>query len=417
MALSLNPGNDLNKPRQAAATVVNAVCEHKESLDIALAQHGASLKTTETGLFQEIAYGGVRWYLAYLTYINTQLKKPFKPKDRLLNAVLVTALYQLDYTQQAPHAVVNEAVNLAGTFKRKWAAGVINAVLRAYLRSREQQALNAQANWYIQSFPVWLHQQIKTQWPDDSDKILQASQARPPMTLRVNTQHQSVEAYLKTLKTADIEAIPCADSPVGVTLLKPVNVDKLPGFATGRVSVQDESAQLATLLLDLSAGQTVLDACAAPGGKSMHILETEPALDQLTVLDFPNRMARLRDNFKRAQLDANIVEGDLRSPDEWWDKQPFDRILLDAPCTGTGIIRRHPDIKFRRQAEDTQQFAAQQQHLLQSALEMLKPGGKLLYTTCSISAVENEQLISGFINHNSNQVVHLFYVFRIQFVC
>jgi 16S rRNA (cytosine967-C5)-methyltransferase len=213
----------------------------------------------------------------------------------------------------------------------------------------------------------------------------------------VNIRQHTPTEYLKLLADAGIKASPCEDSQTGITLAKPSVVNKIPGFDAGGVSVQDESAQLATPLLDLMPGQRVLDACAAPGGKSLHILEIEPALSELMVLDFAERMARLRENFKRSGQQATIVEGDLLEPDQWWDNKPFDRILLDAPCTGTGVIRRHPDIKARRQAESIKDFTARQRSLLASAWHMLKPGGKLLYTTCSILAAENEQCISQFV--------------------
>jgi 16S rRNA (cytosine967-C5)-methyltransferase len=387
----------LSKARQAAVAVVHAVCEQQQSLDLALEQHRDSIKDQETALYQEIAYGGVRWYLAYQAYLDTQLIKPFKAKDRIINTILVTALYQLDYTQQAPHAVVNEAVNLANAFRRKWASGVINAILRTYLRLQAKLPLPKQPNWLVQSFPAWLYEQIRLDWPEHIDEIIQASQAKPPLSIRVNIRQHTPAEYLQILVDAGIEANLCMDSQSGITLTKPISVNKLPGFEVGWVSIQDEAAQLAATLLDLAPKQRVLDACAAPGGKSMHILEAEPALTELTVLDFPERMARLRENFNRAGLQATIVEGNLLSADEWWTGKPFDRILLDAPCSGTGIIRRHPDIKFRRQAENIKQFSTQQLNLLRNALQMLKPGGKLLYTTCSILAAENEQCISQFV--------------------
>lgn len=387
----------MSNPREAAAAVVHAVCEQGISLDVALEQYSASLKANETSLFQEIAYGGVRWCLAYQNYLNTQLKKPFKAKDRIINAILITALYQLDYTQQAPHAIVNEAVSLASVFKRKWAAGVINAVLRTYLRVREEHALSESKYWIEQSFPGWLRDEIRQAWPDHTDQILQASQTKPPMTLRINTQYHTPADYLKILTDHNLQASLCKDSPVGIKLVKPVAINKLPGFDTGWLSIQDEAAQLAVTMMDLAPGQQVLDACAAPGGKSMHILDDEPAVKQLTVLDFADRMPRLRENFKRTDTQANIIEGDLLTPEKWWDGELFDRILLDAPCTGTGVIRRHPDIKLRRQAQNVLQFAANQHELLCSALGLLKPGGKLLYTTCSIFPAENEQCVSRFI--------------------
>ncbi|MCK5919318.1 MAG: hypothetical protein KAG66_00150, partial [Methylococcales bacterium] len=220
----------MSKARQAAVSVVHAVCEQGESLDLALEQHRNSIKDTEASLYQEIAYGGVRWYLAYQAYLDKQLKKPFKAKDRIINAILVTALYQLDYTQQAPHAVVNEAVSLASAFRRKWAAGVVNAVLRSYLRLRTEQPLPDQADWLRQSFPAWLYAQIEQDWPDHIAEIIQASQAKPPMSLRVNIGQHTPTEYLKILADAGIKASPCEDSQTGITLAKPSAVNILPGF-------------------------------------------------------------------------------------------------------------------------------------------------------------------------------------------
>ncbi len=387
----------MSNARQAAAMVVHAVAENGESLDAALAHHSISLQANEAALCQEIAYGGVRWYLAYSAYLDKQLKKPFKAKDSIISAILVTALYQLDFTRQAPHAVVHEAVDLTGKLNREWAAGVVNAILRKYMREQATRPQTKQSKWYQQSFPDWLYNEILKDWPEYIERIISAAQTKPPMTLRVNTKCQSRKDYLEILANTGIEAAPCVDSPVGIELNTPTTVSNLPGFDVGWVSIQDESAQLAVTMLDLAPGQNVLDACAAPGGKSMHILEHVTKLKQLTVLDFPKRMQPLRQNFSRAGLIANIVEGDLREPDKWWDGELYDRILLDAPCTGAGVIRRHPDIKLRRQAENVLQFAVNQQHFLANALDMLKPGGKLLYTTCSILKAENEHCVAQFV--------------------
>jgi len=366
------------------------VCEHGESLDTALATHARSLAARDIAFCRALSYGGVRWYLAYKSYLDERLKKPFKPKDRILYAVLITALYQLDDTQHAPHAVVNEAVALGKTYKRQWACGLINALLRAYIREFAQRPPENVAKWNRLAYPQWMVQQFEAAWPKQLDDILAASQAHPPMTLRVNTQKISVVAYLELLATHDIEATPCRDAARGITLARPIPVEQLPGFAEAQVSVQDESAQLAVEFLDLRPGHEVLDACAAPGGKSLYILEFEPAISGLSVLDFPDRLPRLRENFARAKQYAQIFEGNLLEAGTWSDGTKYDRILLDAPCTGTGVIRRHPDIKFRRQAENGLQFANNQLELLGHAWRLLKPGGKLLYTTCSILPAENE---------------------------
>ncbi len=385
-----------NSARQAAVRCVYAVCEAGDSLDDALSVHNTNLSREEKSFCQALSYGGVRWYLAYRKYLDSRLKKPFKPKDRILYAVLVTALYQLDDTRHAQHAIVNEAVALSKSFKRQWAAGLINAILRTYIREFETRPLNHSTQWVRQAYPEWMVQQFNDAWPEQIDVILAASQARPPMTLRVDTTQSSARAYLEVLDKQNIQAVLCQDAPQGITLTQPQSVETLPGFGTGLISVQDESAQLAAEVLDLLPGQQVLDACAAPGGKSLHILEIEPGIAGLSVLDFPDRLPRLRENFKRAQRQATIIEGDLLEAGNWSDGMLYDRILLDAPCTGTGIIRRHPDIKLRRQPENGLQFAKKQLELLRQAWRLLKPGGKLLYTTCSILPAENELCAAAF---------------------
>jgi 16S rRNA (cytosine967-C5)-methyltransferase len=396
---------DLSKAsaRQAATEIVYAVCEQGESLDTALLTHAASLPDRDLSSCRALSYGGVRWYLAYQHYLKQRLKKPFKPKDRILYALLVIALYQLDDTHHAPYAIVNEATELSKIFKRQWASGLVNAILRAYIRESDSRPTIDHTAWNRLAFPAWLVQQFQDAWGDNRiNSILEASQAKPPMTLRVNVLQTTPTAYIETLSHLEMKAIPCKDSDTGITLDCPVPVHKLPGFETAIISVQDESAQLVVELLDLRAGQQVLDACAAPGGKSLHILEIEPAIAELSVLDFVERMPRLRENVKRAGAAVNIIEGDLLDPAAWSDGRSYDRILLDVPCTGTGVIRRHPDIKFRRHVENGIQFAASQLEFLNQAWRLLKPGGKLLYTTCSILPAENECCIANFMKQTDN---------------
>ena len=392
----------MSTARQAAAEAIHAVCEQGDSLDDALNRFGEAVGDKEKSLFRALSYGGVREYLAYKKELTQQLKKPFKPKDRILNAVLISALYQLDETEHAPYAIVNEAVELAKQFKRQWAAGLVNAILRNRIRAAGQQPDKRSAKAIRNNYPEWLIKQIDHAWPEHLDTLLKASQARPPLTLRVNRQKNSRDAYLEQLNQAGIDAITCEDSPSGLSITRPVPVENIPGFSLGTVSVQDESAQLAAPLLDLQPGQRVLDACAAPGGKSLHILDLQPKLALLQVLDLAVRLPRLQENFQRTGAQAEIIAGSLLSAEEWWDGIAYDRILLDVPCTGTGVMRRHPDIKLRRQAENGLQFAAKQLDLLNHAWQMLKPDGKLLYTTCSILPIENQQCIEKFLQQNED---------------
>jgi len=392
----------MNSARQAAAETIHAVCENGISLDDALIEYGTMVSDKESSLYRALCYGGVRYYLAYQNELKSRLKKPFKPKDRILTAILVSALYQLDQTAQQPHAVVNEAVSLSKYFKRQWAAGLVNAVLRSAIRDAQQRPAADAPERVRSNYPAWLSDQIEQAWPAHTSAILLASQAKPPLTLRVNQRKSSREDYFTLLKQADMNATLCSDSPVGLTLDKPCAVNKIPGFVNATVSVQDESAQLAILMLDLAPAQRVLDACAAPGGKSLHIIDAEPQISRLQVLDLPARLPRLRENFERAEVDADIIAGSLLEADDWWDGELYDRILLDVPCTGTGVMRRHPDIKFRRQPENALQFARTQLQLLRQAWRLLKPDGKLLYTTCSILPAENELCIADFITQTSN---------------
>lgn len=388
----------LNDPRYAAAQVVSAVADQGESLDIALSRFGETLSNEQQSLFREISYGAVRWYLYYLIYVNKQLKKPFKPKDRLLYGVLITALYQLDETRQASHAVVSQAVSLCKVLKRQWASGLVNAILRNYLRRQEKAPKVLGDEEAHQSFAPWMATQISHAWPQFTTHIYKASQQKPPMTLRVNQRHVTTQAYLKRLQGQQIKANACQDSKIGITLEKPCPVTQLPGFDQGWVSVQDESAQLAVPLMDIKAGHKVLDACAAPGGKSLHILEMVDNLAQLVLLDLPYRLPRLHENIKRVGGIASIISGDLLDASKWWQGEVFNRVLLDVPCSGTGVIRRHPDIKLRRSEQSVLQFASQQSKLLNQAWRLLAPGGKLLYTTCSILPQENEDIMQRFLS-------------------
>ncbi len=393
----------MNSARQAAAETIHAVCEKGDSLDDALALFGGAVSEQERSLYRALSYGGVRYYLSYQQQLNGRLKKPFKPKDRILTAILVSALYQLDATEQPPYAVVNEAVSLCKHFKRQWATGLVNAVLRGIIRA-EGSRPDQNSNEAVRSnYPTWLVEQIQQAWPQHIDTILHASQQKPPLSLRVNSRQLTRDQYLEQLQQAQLDAISCHDAPQGLSLKTAIPVERIPGFDQATVSVQDESAQLAAPLLDLAPGQRVLDGCAAPGGKSLHMLELEPGIT-LHMLDLAPRLARLHNNLQRAAAPANatVIEGNLLEPTHWWDGEGYERILLDVPCTGTGVMRRHPDIRLRRQAENGLKYSENQLALLQQAWQLLKPGGKLLYTTCSILPIENERCIAGFIEQHDD---------------
>jgi 16S rRNA (cytosine967-C5)-methyltransferase len=303
---------------------------------------------------------------------------------------------------------INETVNACVLLKKAWAKGLINAVLRKFQRLTAADPLSYSADASLYSYPDWLVCSLKTEYPDHWQHILAAGNSHPPMTLRVNLQMCSREGYLGMLAEHNIAASAGTISDSAVYLQSPCAVDMLPGFREGYVSVQDEASQLLPLLLTPGDGQRILDACAAPGGKTCHLLETTPALAQIVALDIePRRLERLHENLQRLQLSGTpvkVIGADATLLDEWWDGEYFDRILLDAPCSATGIIRRQPDIKLLRQAADIDRLILLQACLLDRLWTCLKPGGLLVYSTCSIMPAENSLQISAFLNRTANAV-------------
>jgi 16S rRNA (cytosine967-C5)-methyltransferase len=281
---------------------------------------------------------------------------------------------------------------------KSWAASLINAVLRTYLRDSERllnQARSEETARY--AHPEWLLAELKQAWPEDWQAIVAANNARAPMTLRVNARQLSREDYLVRLEKAGIQAEPAPYTCHGITLPQPIEVSSLPGFKEGHVSVQDAAAQLAAPLLEVQPGQRVLDACAAPGGKAAHILETCPELALFVAIERdPSRVLILEDTLKRLQLEAQVVQADATCPEDWWDGNPFDRILLDTPCSGTGVIRRHPDIKRLRRKTDLPALVDEQARLLGALWPLLREHGRLVYVTCSVLPAENQERITAF---------------------
>jgi len=389
-------------PRAAAARIVDEVIGHARYLDTALAQTLAALppaQARDAALIQEMAYGVLRWFHELETVAALFLTKPLKEKDRDIHALLLTGLYQLRHMRVARHAAVTETVEAATALKKPWAKNLLNACLRSYLReeTRAQAAIAAEPAAAF-SHPAWLIDAIRHDWPGDWRAMLAANNERPPMVLRVNRRRLTREQYLARLAGAGIAAAAVPALPDAIRLETPVAVDALPGFAQGEVSVQDGAAQFAAPLLDAQAGARVLDACAAPGGKTGHLLECTPGLVELVALDRePARVALIEENLARLGVTATIVTGDATDPRAWWDGRQFDRILADVPCSATGVIRRHPDIKVRRRPQDLPKLLETQTRILESLWPLLKPGGKLLYVTCSILTAENEKQMAAFL--------------------
>ncbi len=394
----------LTNPRALAAQVLARVMAGRyldDALDEALAA-----RPPEAALIQELAYGTLRWFHQLAGIAKLFIEKPLKPKDQDVYALLLAGLYQLRALRVATHAAVDETVAAAEALGKPWAKGLINACLREYLRrSGEADDAVKKDDTLRLTHPAWLLEKFRGAWPGDWEHIASANNERPPLTLRVNTRKTTRARYLETLRAANLAARPDTLLDTDVTLETPVPVSALPGFAEGLVSVQDAAAQWAAVLLDAQPGQRVLDACAAPGGKTGHILERTPGLASLVAVDRePARVARIDENLKRLGLTARLVTADAADTASWWDGQRFDRILLDAPCSASGVIRRHPDVKLRRKPVDLPKLVAAQARLLAALWPLLAPGGKLLYVTCSILPEENENTVRAFLAREATAV-------------
>ncbi len=388
--------------RAIAAKTLTQVLQRKQSLSQALPVQLAKLDPPrERALAQELCYGTLRWHLRLEALLGKLLKEA--PKDRDLHSLLLLGLYQLIYLNIPAHSAVDETVNACGALHKPWAKALVNAVLRNYLREAARLLAETDHKESARhSHPAWLLSALKQAWPHDWQAIAAANNTHAPLWLRVNARRITRDAYLQKLAVVGIGAHAAMHSAHAVVLEKPLAVEQLPGFAEGLVSVQDAAAQQAAYLLDVKPGQRVLDACAAPGGKTCHILELEPALLELQALDSDAvRLRRVQENLTRLRLNARLLTGDAASPRAWWDGKPYDRILLDAPCSGSGVIRRHPDIKLLKSAADIAALAARQARMLTALWPLLKNGGIMLYATCSVLPEENEQQVRKFLDaHN-----------------
>lgn len=389
--------------RALAAQALAPVLAGKGSLSESLAPALAACRPEDRGLLQALCFTAARHGLHYRAILKPLLAKSPEP---LVEALLLVGLAQLRELRVPDHAAIGETVEAARQLGRAKFTGLINAILRRY--QREKDELEARAQGLQHAHPDWLVQQLRRDWGPVTARILDANNSEAPLTLRVNRRLVTRDAYADQLRAAGVDSEPCTHAPDGLRVAAVGDVRKLPGFDEGLFSVQDEAAQLAAVLLDVQAGQRVLDACAAPGGKTAHLLERTPDCSVLALDNDERRNARVRENLARLQLTADIRTADAGSPSSWWDGQPFDRILLDAPCTATGVIRRHPDIKLLRRPGDIAQTVAQQQRLLAALWPLLARGGRLLYATCSLLKAENEQQVAGFVaSHADARAVSL----------
>jgi 16S rRNA (cytosine967-C5)-methyltransferase len=383
--------------RAAAAEVVNAVVRSGKSLDTALPAHEARVPTEDRALLRLLCYGALRHHWRLQFWIGQLLDRPLKSRDSVINALLAIGLYQLAETRIPDHAVVSQTVEASRLLRRPKLTGLLNAVMRRFLRE-DIASVEPDSDEAKHDHPQWLIDAIQRDWSEHGDGVLAANNARAPMWLRVDISRATAATYVQQLAEAGLEAETFDAIDGAVKLLEPAPVDRLPGFDDGLVSVQDGAAQLAAPWLLRGQERRVLDACAAPGGKSGHLLELGGADIDLTCVDRdPERLRAVGDTIERLGKSATLVCGDASTPQAWWDGAVFDAILLDAPCSATGVIRRHPDIKLLRRAEDIAALAALQRSLLDSAWSLLAPGGRLLYVTCSVLAAENDEVVRPFV--------------------
>ncbi len=391
--------------RALAARTLAPVLTQKSALDASFIPASDLNNVNDYSFYKELCYGVCRHYFSLDAVLNYLLSKPLKNKDADLRALLLIGIYQLWHMRVPDHAALNESVNATKALKKIWAKNVVNGILRRFLREKDQ--LIDTIGELKHEHPPWLTQHLLHAWPDKATTIMAENNRQAPMTLRVNQQQNTREQYSEQVSSVGIEHRLCEYSADGITLNSAVDVQQLPGFFEGTCSVQDEAAQLAASLLDLAPDQRVLDACCAPGGKTCHIAESEPALAALVGVDLEaKRLEKVRENLQRLQLTAQLHTADVGELNQWWDGKPFDRILLDAPCSATGVIRRHPDIKLLRRESDIPALATLQLHILQQLWQTLRPDGMLVYATCSILPQENENLIKAFVELQAD-AIHL----------
>ena len=389
--------------RTVALDTLRSVLFDGQSLEPVFAKTAEGLADPrDISLASELVYGTLRFLPQLEASAKQLLRQPLRNRDSDVRIVLLLGLYQLIHTRIPVHAAISESVALLTGTKIPWAKGVVNACLRSFERQYKKPHHVAIANHTLATHPEWMVKSIRTDWPLLHEQILKANDQRAPMTLRVNTQKLSRDAYLEQMQRAGIAAIPCRHSPVGITLERPQPTHTLPGFSSGWISVQDEAAQLALQFLEINPELNVLDACAAPGGKTAHMLETFPSLNVCALDRNETKITHMNAELERLGCTPVGVVADTSQLGNWWNKQPFDRVLLDVPCSASGVIRRHPDIKYHRQPGDLDRICAQQRALLNTSWKVLARGGMLLYVTCSVFAAENADQITHFLNHQSD---------------
>ena len=364
------------------------------------------VSSAEVAFAKQLLFGSLRYFHQMKAILDQLLNKPLKQKDSDIFAILVLGVYQLRYLSVPDHAALSQSVELTRKVNKSWASGFVNGVLRNYQRQiKEIDEKLAQAKTYRYSHPNWIINQLESDWPAHAASILDANNQRAPMTLRVNQQKISIDNYQQKLEQEGLSSTTHALATDALILDAPCDVSKLPGFDTGLVTLQDAAAQLTVDLMDLQDGQRVLDGCASPGGKTTHILQRTKDVHLTSVEMSKHRMAKIEQTLQRLGMHSNLYCSDILDLNNWWDGELFDRILIDVPCSASGVIRRNPDIKIHRKKPDLTKLVSLQADILKTCWELLKPGGRLVYATCSIFKAENEQQIQEFIAQQPAEIV------------
>ena len=389
--------------RTHAVHLIERVCRQQMALDRVMDEHFQEQeKNLDQSFIRDCCFGVFRWYFLLDSWLEVLLEKPLRNKDSDIKHLLMLGLYQIAFQRTPDHAAVSATVDVCRDLKKSWASKLVNAVLRRFIRDHLDQ-LNLDLEADLKAHPSWMVDQMKHDWPEAWQDIIQANQRRAPLTVRVNQTHLNRTNLQQRWQQAGITVTPTNVSDLGLQLPGAVDIQTLPGYAEGDFSVQDQAAQLAAKILDIKAHQRVLDACAAPGGKTTHCLEECPELSELVAVDSQEaRLRRLEANLERLGQAATIIHSDLTESTDWWDGNAFDRILLDVPCTASGVIRRHPDIKVHRHPPDLETIVACQKKILQNVWPLLRSGGLLVYSTCSIFKTENDLQMATFLNHQKD---------------
>jgi len=404
-------------PRLQALWWLTSVIKDGRSVNDLLAiQSVAAMQPSDRAFAKQLLFGSLRYYHQLKAILDQLIEKPFKQKDLDVYAILILGVYQLRYLSVPDHAALSESVELTRKIKKSWASGLVNGILRNYQRkTAEIDQKLSKAKTYQFSHPNWIINQLETDWPEDYQAILSANNQRAPMTIRVNQQKVSLGDYLNQLENNDLSATIHPLAKDALVLESPCDVGKLPGFDQGLVSVQDVAAQLVVDLLDLKSNLVVLDGCAAPGGKTTHILQRQPDLTLTSVEMSASRLEKIKQTLERLGLDPSVDPSinltlkcaDILDIDHWWDGELFDRILIDVPCSASGVIRRNPDIKLHRKKQDLAKLVELQAKILDKMWSLLKPNGRLVYATCSVFKDENERQIERFLQSNRAELVRL----------